>query len=116
MEQTMSKAEARRRMKLGSQWEFTWVHQGVAAKTQFREVVHVQSNAIAMAKDYYSVQQAKDKPHSNATWLYFDCKYDKVTVEGDTITFTNTNDNGEVTLQLIYKPFLGDINASTNIN
>lgn len=102
----MSKAEAKRRMKLGSQWEFTHVYQGVASKTQFREVVHVQSNAIAMAKSYDTVEQAKAKPHSNATWLYFDAKHDKVTIDGLAITFTNVDEDGKVTLQLIYKPLL----------
>lgn len=104
----MSKAEAKRRMKLGSQWEFTHVYRGTPAKTQFREVVRVQSNSIAMAKRYDTVEQAKANPYSNATWLYFDSKHDKVTIDGDTITLTNVDEDGKVIIQLIYKPLLGE--------
>lgn len=55
-----------------------WSNRERSNRPAYREVVHVQTNAVAFAKssDPEDLALAKAKPHSNATWLYFDQKGD----------------------------------------
>ena len=90
----MSKAAVKRAFVMDSVWQFRFIpeqHNGTGAEIIpcFRQVVHVQSNAVAFAKDPTpeGIAAAKAKPHRLATWLYFDSKgaeeVHEVTLDGD---------------------------------
>lgn len=78
-----SAATFRRLLTLGSLWEFRWSAMLRAAPTaplvqvvspwQYRQVVHVQTNSVAFAKDPDPavIDLARRRPHANASWLSF---------------------------------------------
>lgn len=101
----MSKAEAKRRFQLGTKWTFVWSNRERTNRPVYREVVHVQSNAVAFAKssDPEHIALAKAKPHANATWLYFDQRGDKYTIKHDTVICTGYDDEGNAQNKLLYE-------------
>lgn len=101
----MSKAEAKRRFKVGTKWTFVWSDRERTSSPVYREVVHVQSNAVAFAKspDPEHIALAKAKPHANAAWLYFDQRGDKYTIKHDTVICTTYDDTGNAQNELLYE-------------
>ena len=71
-----SLAQFRRALTVGSEWQFRFrnVTGGVATESpwSYRQVVHVQSNAVAFSKspDPDAVDAARLRPHANASWLW----------------------------------------------
>lgn len=78
-----NKAACKRALIMGAKFTFQFNlpkergGNGEWSTPQYREVTHVQTNSVAMAKTAESVELAKANPHKNATWLYFDQKDDK---------------------------------------
>jgi len=103
----MSKAAVKRAFTLGSVWEFWWMpesYKGTGADMvhAFRQVVKVQSNAVAFAKDPTpeGIAAATERPQRLATWLYFDSKEKEsheVTEAGDVRIVT------EAGITLVYR-------------
>jgi hypothetical protein len=79
----ISAAAFRRLLTHGSLWDFRWSAMlraepaaplvQVISPWQYRQVVHVQSNSVAFAKDPAPevVELARRRPHANASWLWF---------------------------------------------
>lgn len=85
--------------------EIVWSNRDRSDPPQFRQVVHVQTNAVAFAKTESTVQQATENPHRNATWLYFYTK-DGARYRirnGNTVIITHVNEDGLTTLELVYE-------------
>lgn len=107
----MSKAEAKRRFQIGTKWKFVYSDRRSSSNPQYREVVHKQTNAVAFAKsdNPEHIALAKSKPHANATWLYFDQKFDKYTIKGDAIVCTCYDEDDNAQAELVYEPWDGRV-------
>lgn len=86
----MSRAAAKRILQLDTRWKFEYFGRApqVGEKAQrisFRQVCHVQSNAVAFSKfdDPQYIAAAQRQPQSQGSWLYFDQKGERWTVSDD---------------------------------
>jgi len=67
-----SLTDFKRALTLGSEWQFRWRNGSTESPWTYRQVVHVQSNAVAFAKspDALIVEACRLRPHGNASWLW----------------------------------------------
>ena len=68
-------------------WLFTWENEGTIRANMKRQVVKVQSNAVAFWREYGSpLKNAMERPHLYATWFWFP-KASECKIEGNTFTY-----------------------------
>lgn len=94
-------AAFKRALTIGSEWQHRWRNttpQGITESPwDYRQVVHVQSNAVAFSKspDPAVVEASKSRPHANASWLWHP-KADRCSFTADGIIRIGDSDGGYV--------------------